>query len=69
MRQVHHFAPRLGIVLVERDWRPEGDERTRLIADGIAHHLGDFTRAGGFIAPGDEFTYTWEATPDLSGGD
>jgi FtsP/CotA-like multicopper oxidase with cupredoxin domain len=33
--------------------------------DGV--YLGDFTRAGGFIAPGDEFTYTWEATPDSVG--
>ena len=30
-------------------------------------YLGDFTRAGGFIAPGEEFTYTWEATPDSVG--
>jgi manganese oxidase len=30
-------------------------------------YLGDFTRAGGFVAPGEEFTYTWEATPDSVG--
>ena len=30
-------------------------------------YLGRFTRAGGFIAPGEEFTYTWEATPDSVG--
>jgi hypothetical protein len=30
-------------------------------------YMGDFTRAGGFIAPGEEFTYTWEATPDSVG--
>ena len=30
-------------------------------------YLGAFTRAGGFIAPGEEFTYTWEATPDSVG--
>jgi len=30
-------------------------------------YLGDFTRAGGFIAPGEEFTYTWEATEDSVG--
>ena len=29
--------------------------------------LGDFTRAGGFVAPGEEFTYVWEATPDSVG--
>jgi manganese oxidase len=33
--------------------------------DGV--FLGDFTRAGGFVAPGEEFTYTWEATPDAVG--
>jgi hypothetical protein len=33
--------------------------------DGV--YLGDFTRAGGFVAPGEEFTYTWEATPDSVG--
>jgi FtsP/CotA-like multicopper oxidase with cupredoxin domain len=30
-------------------------------------YLGDHTRAGGFIAPGEEFTYRWEATPDSVG--
>jgi FtsP/CotA-like multicopper oxidase with cupredoxin domain len=30
-------------------------------------YLGDFTRAGGFVQPGEEFTYTWEATPDSVG--
>ncbi|HSD81523.1 MAG TPA: multicopper oxidase domain-containing protein [Solirubrobacteraceae bacterium] len=33
--------------------------------DGV--YLGDFTRAGGFVAPGEEFTYTWECTPDSVG--
>ena len=33
--------------------------------DGV--FLGDYTRAGGFVAPGEEFTYTWEATPDAVG--
>ena len=28
-------------------------------------YLGDYTRVGGFIAPGEEFKYTWEATPDV----
>ena len=28
-------------------------------------YLGDFTRAGGFVAPGEEFTYTWECHPGL----
>ena len=30
-------------------------------------YLGDHTRAGGFIAPGEEFTYRWECTPDSVG--
>jgi FtsP/CotA-like multicopper oxidase with cupredoxin domain len=30
-------------------------------------YFGPFTRVGGFIAPGEEFTYTWEATPDAVG--
>jgi FtsP/CotA-like multicopper oxidase with cupredoxin domain len=30
-------------------------------------YLGDYTRAGGFIAPGEEFTYTWECTPESVG--
>jgi FtsP/CotA-like multicopper oxidase with cupredoxin domain len=30
-------------------------------------YLGDHTRVGGFVAPGEEFTYRWEATPDSVG--
>jgi manganese oxidase len=30
-------------------------------------YLGDHTRAGGFIGPGEEFTYRWECTPDSVG--
>jgi FtsP/CotA-like multicopper oxidase with cupredoxin domain len=33
--------------------------------DGV--FLGDYTRAGGFIAPGEEFTYTWECVPESVG--
>ncbi len=33
--------------------------------DYDAAYLGEFTRVGGFIAPGEEFTYTWEAVPRL----
>ncbi len=33
--------------------------------DGV--FLGEHTRVGGFVAPGEEFTYTWEATPDSVG--
>ena len=30
-------------------------------------YLGEHTRAGGFVEPGEEFTYLWEATPDSVG--
>jgi FtsP/CotA-like multicopper oxidase with cupredoxin domain len=30
-------------------------------------YLGEHTRIGGFVAPGEEFTYTWECTPDSVG--
>jgi FtsP/CotA-like multicopper oxidase with cupredoxin domain len=30
-------------------------------------YYGNFTRAGGFVAPGEEFTYTFEATEDSVG--
>lgn len=30
-------------------------------------YLGDFTRAGGFVAPGEEFTYRWECVPESEG--
>jgi FtsP/CotA-like multicopper oxidase with cupredoxin domain len=32
-----------------------------------AAYMGDFTRAGGFVAPGEEFTYVWEAKADSVG--
>lgn len=30
-------------------------------------YLGNFTRTGGFIAPGEEFTYRWECVPESVG--
>jgi manganese oxidase len=30
-------------------------------------YLGDYTRVGGFIAPGEEFKYTWECVPESVG--
>ena len=33
--------------------------------DGV--YLGKYTRIGGFIGPGEEFTYRWEARPDSVG--
>lgn len=33
--------------------------------DGV--YLGRYTRAGGFIEPGEEFTYTWECVPEAVG--
>ena len=39
----------------------------RYTPDYDGAYLGDYTRAGGFIAPGSEFKYTWECTPDSAG--
>ena len=33
--------------------------------DGV--YLGEYTRAGGFIGPGEEFTYTYECVPESVG--
>jgi FtsP/CotA-like multicopper oxidase with cupredoxin domain len=30
-------------------------------------YMGEFTRAGGFIAPGETFTYQWECVPEAAG--
>ncbi|HYI17700.1 MAG TPA: multicopper oxidase domain-containing protein [Solirubrobacteraceae bacterium] len=30
-------------------------------------YMGEYTRAGGFIAPGETFTYQWECTPESVG--
>ena len=30
-------------------------------------YMGEFTRDGGFVAPGESFTYQWECTPDSVG--
>ena len=30
-------------------------------------YMGEYTRAGGFIAPGESFTYQWECTPESVG--
>jgi FtsP/CotA-like multicopper oxidase with cupredoxin domain len=39
----------------------------RYTPDYDGAYLGDYTRVGGFLAPGEEFKYTWEATPDSVG--
>ena len=39
----------------------------RYTPDYDGSHLGDYTRAGGFIAPGEEFKYTWECLPNSVG--
>jgi hypothetical protein len=39
----------------------------RYTPDYDGAYMGDFTRIGGFIAPGEEFTYTWEAVPESVG--
>ena len=39
----------------------------RYTPDYDGSYFGPFTRVGGFIAPGEEFTYTWECPPDSVG--
>ena len=39
----------------------------RYTPDYDGSYLGELTRAGGFIAPGEEFTYTWECVPESVG--
>src|SRR4051794_32829734 len=39
----------------------------RYTPDYDGSHLGAYTRAGGFIAPGEEFKYTWECLPGSAG--
>jgi FtsP/CotA-like multicopper oxidase with cupredoxin domain len=39
----------------------------RYTPDYDGTYLGEHTRAGGFVAPGEEFTYTWEAVPESVG--
>lgn len=39
----------------------------RYTPDYDGAYIGDYTRAGGYIGVGEEFTYTWEATPDSVG--
>jgi FtsP/CotA-like multicopper oxidase with cupredoxin domain len=39
----------------------------RYTPDYDGTYLGDFTRAGGFLAPGEEFTYTFECVADSVG--
>ena len=53
----HHFGQPITM-------HPHG---VRYTPDYDGSYLGDFTRVGGFIQPGEEFTYTWEATPGSVG--
>jgi FtsP/CotA-like multicopper oxidase with cupredoxin domain len=39
----------------------------RYTPDYDGSYYGDFTRAGGFVAPGEEFTYTWDCPPESAG--
>lgn len=39
----------------------------RYTPDYDGAYMGDFTRAGGFVAPGEEFTYTFECVPESVG--
>jgi manganese oxidase len=39
----------------------------RYTPDYAGSYAGAYTRPGGFVEPGEEFTYLWEATPDSVG--
>jgi manganese oxidase len=39
----------------------------RYTPDYDGAYMGRYTRVGGFVAPGEEFTYTWEALPESVG--
>jgi FtsP/CotA-like multicopper oxidase with cupredoxin domain len=39
----------------------------RYTPDYDGAYYGDLTRAGGFVAPGEEFTYTWDCPPGSAG--
>ncbi len=39
----------------------------RYTPDYDGSYIGDFTRAGGYVGPGEEFTYVWEAVPEAVG--
>src|SRR2546428_239466 len=45
-RQGHHVASRLRVALSDRNRRPEGDERARAVAHGVADHLGQLAGEG-----------------------
>jgi manganese oxidase len=53
----HHFGQ-------AHTMHPHG---VRYTPDYDGSYLSGFTRSGGFIAPGDEFTYTWECVPGSAG--
>src|SRR5215210_1597321 len=61
---VVHFRNALGTLRQAVTMHPHG---VRYTPDYDGTYLGAHTRAGGFVAPGEEFTYTWEATPDSVG--
>jgi FtsP/CotA-like multicopper oxidase with cupredoxin domain len=61
---VVHFRNNAGALGQALTMHPHG---VRYTPDYDGVYLGDHTRAGGFVAPGEEFTYTWEAVPDSVG--
>jgi hypothetical protein len=44
--ELEYVGARMGVDARRRNRRAEGRERPRPVSDGIAHHLGDFTREG-----------------------
>jgi hypothetical protein len=70
------FAPRVGDVIVVhfRNAERKLEQAVTMHPHGVRYtpdydgtYLGEHTRIGGFVAPGEEFTYTWECTPDSVG--
>jgi FtsP/CotA-like multicopper oxidase with cupredoxin domain len=58
---VRNAAEKLGQAIT---MHPHG---VRYTPDYDGTYMGDRTRAGGYIAPGEEFTYTWECVPESVG--
>ena len=61
---VVHFRNNAGALGQALTMHPHG---VRYTPDYDGAYLGDHTRAGGYIAVGEEFTYTWECLPESVG--
>ena len=50
-----------------RPGRDDAPARRQVHPEYDGAYMGEYTRAGGFIAPGETFTYQWECTPQSVG--